>query len=393
MSLLDRGFVSALGLGFFMTLGACAGNDAPPATPDANPMGDTGVPDASPDAPPPDAPGDCSSDADCDDSVFCNGVETCVAGTCMAGEALMDGTACDDSDRCTTGDVCAAGACAGIAVDCSAMSDTCNVGTCNPADGACGPVAMADGTMCDDGVMCTSGDVCTTGVCGGTAIDCSGMDGNCLVGTCVEADGSCMAAAAADDTGCDDADACTTTDICTGGACAGAAVDCSAMTDMCNVGVCSAADGSCGTTPVADDTMCDDADAMTHADVCTAGVCAGSLGVTYLGYATWRQSAGTQTDAQQDTLMNAACATAYSGSRAAKTDELMSRVIIGLPSTNTSGRYLVARCPSCEGRAHTGCASGHARNCTAPSAVWPSSLPWTSETNCHTSSRSTICVR
>jgi hypothetical protein len=125
--------------------------------------------------------------------------------------------------------------------------------------------------------MCTSSDVCTTGVCGGTAIDCSAMDGNCLVGTCVEADGSCMAATAPDDTRCDDADACTTIDICTGGACDGAAVDCSAMTDMCNVGMCSAADGTCGTTPLADDTMCDDMDASTTGDVCTAGVCAGTV--------------------------------------------------------------------------------------------------------------------
>ena len=49
------------------------------------------------------------------------------------------------------------------------MSDMCNVGMCNAADGTCVPMAIADDTMCDDGVMCTSGDVCTGGACAGEA--------------------------------------------------------------------------------------------------------------------------------------------------------------------------------------------------------------------------------
>lgn len=329
MTLLDGRYVGALVVGTMIVLGGCGGDDAPPPTPEGGVLLPDGSPDATPDATP-DAMGtSCMSDADCDDGASCNGEEMCVAGTCAAGEALADGTMCDDSSLCTTGDVCTggacggtavdctamsdmcntgvcnaddgncmampvddgtacddtdactstdictAGACAGAAVDCTAMADMCNVGMCNAADGTCVPMAIADGTMCDDGSMCTTGDVCTTGACGGTAVDCSGMDGNCLVGTCVEADGSCMAATAADGATCDDTDNCTTTDVCTGGACAGGAVDCTAMTNMCNVGMCSPTDGTCGAAPVMDGTMCDDMDAATIEDICTDGTCAG----------------------------------------------------------------------------------------------------------------------
>ena len=50
-------------------------------------------------------------------------------------------------------------------MDCSGMTDTCNVGTC--AAGACGPVPVTDGTVCDDGNALTTGDSCTGGVCAG----------------------------------------------------------------------------------------------------------------------------------------------------------------------------------------------------------------------------------
>ena len=39
----------------------------------------------------------CRTNVDCDDRVFCNGQETCVAGVCHAGPAV----ACDDRVSCT----------------------------------------------------------------------------------------------------------------------------------------------------------------------------------------------------------------------------------------------------------------------------------------------------
>lgn len=43
----------------------------------------------------------CASDADCDDTLGCNGDETCVDGLCLPGTPLV----CDDADECTT-DTC-----------------------------------------------------------------------------------------------------------------------------------------------------------------------------------------------------------------------------------------------------------------------------------------------
>jgi cysteine-rich repeat protein len=108
----------------------------------------------------------CAADADCDDGLFCNGVETCNIGTsqCVAGAGdpcvggavcndvcneaaddcvVADGAACDDSQTCTIEDQCVAGVCVGD-------PNTCGDGT---TQGACGEV-------CDDGNM-TSGDGCS----------------------------------------------------------------------------------------------------------------------------------------------------------------------------------------------------------------------------------------
>ena len=50
---------------------------------------------------------ECSADADCDDGLFCDGVERCVSGTCVPG-ATPCVTSCDESaDECDG--TCAAG--------------------------------------------------------------------------------------------------------------------------------------------------------------------------------------------------------------------------------------------------------------------------------------------
>jgi hypothetical protein len=51
-------------------------------------------------------------------------------------------------------------------------------------------------------------------------------------------------------------------------------MDCSAKNDACNVGVCTA--GTCGKSPKADNTACNDGLACTATDVCKSGVCTGS---------------------------------------------------------------------------------------------------------------------
>lgn len=135
--------------------------------------------------------GDCTADSDCDDGLFCNGVEdcpegggTCTAGTspCSAGQVcnevtdqcaacVTDGD-CNDSDPCTT-DRCVSGLCENTEVDCSALDDQCNIGVCDALLGACVAQPRANGTPCSDGLSCTINDACVGGVCVGTD-DCPG---------------------------------------------------------------------------------------------------------------------------------------------------------------------------------------------------------------------------
>ncbi|HJL15923.1 MAG TPA: hypothetical protein RMH99_09715 [Sandaracinaceae bacterium LLY-WYZ-13_1] len=116
--------------------------------------------------------------------------------------------------------------------------------------------------------------------------------------------------------------------------------------------------------------------------------------VMFLGYATWDQDARTQSDREQDRLMDAACDESFSGSRAATTDELRARLIDGLPPNNTSSRYLIPAMPRGAGDDNTEMVDGHARNCVDPGDDWPSGTgTWTGNTNCFSSTRSAICVR
>jgi hypothetical protein len=63
--------------------------------------------------------------------------------------------------------------------------------------------------------------------------------------------------------------------MCSGGLCQSATLmDCSAQNDACNLGVC--AGGTCGKSPKANNTACDDGHACTTTDVCTNGSCTGT---------------------------------------------------------------------------------------------------------------------
>ncbi len=196
-------------------------------------------------------------------------------------ENRADGVACD-SDMCIGGQTCTAGVCGGgSAVDCSAMDSACATGTCNPADGSCMAMPIADGTACDTD-MCSTGQTCTGGACGGgSAVDCSAMDGVCTVGTCNPADGSCMAAPSADGTACD-SDMCLDGQTCSGGTCGGgSAVDCSAFDGACTVGVCDAGDGSCSAEDLPDGLACN-SDPCTANQMCGTGTCGGGVAIPAL---------------------------------------------------------------------------------------------------------------
>ena len=136
----------------------------------------------------------CVVDADCDDALHCNGLETCVAGECQAGTS----------------------------VDCSSFTDQCNIGTCDEDTDSCVTTPRAEGTTCDDGEYCTVSDACSSGSCtGGGPRDCSASGDQCNDGLCNEAGDTCEADPKPDGTACDDGDVYTIDDECTAGVCQG----------------------------------------------------------------------------------------------------------------------------------------------------------------------------
>jgi hypothetical protein len=100
-------------------------------------------------------PPGCQSHAECDDGVFCNGVESCSAGSCVTGSNPCPGQSCDEA-----GDFCFVDACDGDTV--------CDAGeSCNTCPAECG---AGGGPGCGNGVCEPSrGEDCLS-----CAADCAG---------------------------------------------------------------------------------------------------------------------------------------------------------------------------------------------------------------------------
>jgi RHS repeat-associated protein len=143
-------------------------------------------------------------------------------------QGVANGTPCNDGNACTQTDTCQSGACVGgNPVTCQA-SDSCHVaGTCNSTTGTCSNPAAANGTTCNDGNACTQTDACQAGVCtGANPVTCTASDACHTAGTCDPTTGACSNPVAANGTTCDDGNACTQNDVCTGGTCAGTPAGC-----------------------------------------------------------------------------------------------------------------------------------------------------------------------
>ncbi len=108
------------------------------------------------------------------------------------------------------------GACAAVPAGACADTDPCTIDGCDPATGLCTHTPAGPLGPCDDGDACTSNDVCTGGVCAGTPMQCDDdnpcTDDACSAGVCVSTDNTAP---------CDDGDACTAGDSCEAGACVG----------------------------------------------------------------------------------------------------------------------------------------------------------------------------
>ena len=140
---------------------------------------------------------ECETDTGCDDTLFCNGAETCSGGVCQAGtpvscpggevcdeatdacvECLNDSD-CSDGAYCNGAETCSGGACqAGTAVTCPGGE------VCDEATDSC--VECLNDSDCSDGAYCNGAETCSGGTCqAGTAVTCPG-------GFCDEAADRCV---------------------------------------------------------------------------------------------------------------------------------------------------------------------------------------------------------
>src|SRR5207248_7235058 len=129
-----------------------------------------------------------------------------------------------DGNACTKSDTCQSGACTGASpVVCMALDQCHEVGTCDTASGQCSSPPKANGTTCNDGNACSQTDGCQAGVCAGSnPVLCAAKDQCHTAGTCDAATGQCSTPPAPNGSSCSDGSACTQSDSCQAGACVGA---------------------------------------------------------------------------------------------------------------------------------------------------------------------------
>ncbi len=223
-----------------------------------------------------------SNPVTCTASDQCHAAGTCnpTSGAC-SNPALADGSPCNDGNACTQVDSCTVGACTGASVVVCVAADQCHVaGVCNPTSGACSSPAAPDGTTCSDGNGCTQSDECAAGLCvGANPVTCSASDQCHVAGSCDPASGTCSNPSANNGTPCNDGNACTQTDTCASGSCAGGNPVTCAAPDAChNAGTCDPSTGQCsGATTLADGTSCAGSSPCNVGAVCQAGMCSGGL--------------------------------------------------------------------------------------------------------------------
>ncbi len=140
---------------------------------------------------------------------------------------------------------------------------------------ASNPVVLTDcalgesGTPCNDQNACTTTDVCTAGACLGASVSCDDQN-PCTADTCATATGCASTPAPAT---CNDGDVCTTGDTCQTGKCTGSPTSCDDQ-NPCTTDTCQTGTGCVHWAAVG---VCDDGNACTVSDACTAGACQGGV--------------------------------------------------------------------------------------------------------------------
>jgi RHS repeat-associated protein len=185
--------------------------------------------------------GGCGSG--CDDGNACNGVETCVNGSCASGTPVT----CTASDQCH------------------------DAGTCNPSTGVCSNPAKADGSACNDTNACTQTDTCQSGTCtGSNPVTCSASDQCHDAGSCDTSTGVCSNPAKANGSACNDATVCNGSETCQSGSCTPGTPP--TITDDGNPCTTDACDAVAGIThlPAPAGTSCSNGNACDGAETCNA---------------------------------------------------------------------------------------------------------------------------
>jgi len=241
----------------------------------------------------------CTAQDQCHDIGVCDPA----SGTC-SNPSKPDGAACDDTVACTQGDTCSAGTCNGKPFVCTPtvcqLSSTCNgnggclivnqpAGTPCPDDGNACTIEACDGagtcaqTLAIDGSPCEDGKICKGGLCNPGCF----IDGVLILPNALNPDNRCLLcnpalsttawSAQADGIECDNGDGCTENDICQAGECIGVPVICMPMDQCHDAGECDPLVGACTNPAKPDGTTCDDENACTLGEVCTAGACTGPV--------------------------------------------------------------------------------------------------------------------
>lgn len=217
----------------------------------------------------------CGTSGACDGAgacqLFASGL-TCAPASC-SGSTLNNASTCNGTGTCVLGgsQSCGAYLCVGATcpTSCTLKTD-CTLGNVCIGSKCVAPL-LPDGSPCKAAGQCNSAN-CVDSVCCNTACSAGACDA-CSVATGALQDGVC---ALLSGTACDDGDACTQADTCSAGACLpGSPLQCAAI-DMCHTaGVCDSAMGGC-TNPVAvDGTSCVDKNGCTQNDTCQSGKCVG----------------------------------------------------------------------------------------------------------------------
>ena len=146
----------------------------------------------------------CDTVIDNGQAALCDDGNVCTTDACGGAAGcthVNNSLSCNDGNACTQADTCQGGACAGSnPVVCTALDQCHNVGVCNTGTGVCSNPAKPNGTACNDGNACTLNEACSGGICGGgTARSCDDAQA-CTADVCDPAIG-CLTSVTNLDTG------------------------------------------------------------------------------------------------------------------------------------------------------------------------------------------------